>query len=330
MKLLDLSSVRRYRSAQAGTEAAREEREDAAEKTGAEAARAYLTAVRALALVETAQSNINLSEALHRLAISTKESGAGTGIEVTRAEVQLANNRQQLLAAQADFTKTRLELLKTLGFDLNIEVELTDALSYTGASSITLEQAIAGATESLAELRAQRRHEESARLNYEAVVLERMPSIVGFADYGAMGLSVHDNSPTRTVGAAIEIPIFDGGRREARRAESLSRLNQERIRFADLREQIELRIRVALDAVRSAEAQVQAAEHGLDLAAMELEQAERRYKAGVGANIEVTDAQTRLQRSRENRITAIFNHSLARIDLAESMGNLNELIRNWR
>src|SRR5262249_18373655 len=110
VKLFDLSSVGRYRAARVGTDGAREENETAKEKTAAEVARAYLLAVRAQALVETAQANVELSNALLRLATSQKEAGTGTGIEVTRAEVQVANNRQQELVAEADFTKARLQL----------------------------------------------------------------------------------------------------------------------------------------------------------------------------------------------------------------------------
>ena len=330
MKLFDLSSVGHYKAARVGTDGAREESEAAKEKTAAEVARAYLLAVRAQALVETAQANVELSNALLRLAISQKEAGTGTGIDVTRAEVQVANNRQQALVAEADFTKARLQLLKTLGVDLDVQLALTDPLSYSPAPSVLLREAVASANESLAELRAQRKHEQAASLDHKATVLERVPSVVGFADYGTVGLSANDTTPTRTFGASIQIPIFDGGRREARRSESLSRLRAERIRSADLKDEVELRIRVALDAVRSADAQVQAAESALTLSTEELEQAQRRYKAGVGTSIEVTDAQTRLQRSRENRVAAIFNHSLARIDLAASMGNIHELVSNWR
>jgi outer membrane protein TolC len=330
MRLFDLSTMRRFQSARAGTEAVRQESKEAKDKTAAEVARAYLAAVRAQALVQTAQANVSLSDALRRLAVSQKESGAGTGIEVTRSEVQLANNRQSLLVAEADFTKARLELLKTVGVDLDTEVTLTDSLSYAAVAPVSVREAMASAAESLAELLAQRMHEESARLNYRAAVLERMPSVVGFADYGVVGFSANDSSPTRTVGASVHIPIFNGGRVEARRAESASRLEQERIRSAELQDQVELRIRIALDAVRSAEAQVQTAESGLTLANEELEQAERRYRAGVGGSIEVTDAQTRLQRARDNRVSAIFNHSLARIDLAASTGTIHEVINNWR
>ena len=44
------------------------------------------------------------------------------------------------------------------------------------------------------------------------------------------------------------------------------------------------------------------AKEGLTLAENELNQARRRYEAGVANSIEVTDAQTRLERARDNRL----------------------------
>ena len=126
---------------------------------------------------------------------------------------------------------------------------------------------------------------------------------------------------------SVRIPIFDGGRRDARRGESASQYRQERVRTNDLREQIELEVRVALDAIASAEQQFKVASDGLVLAENELNQARRRFEAGVATGLEVTDAQTRLARARENRIDALFNHNVARIDLAQAQGVIGRLIQ---
>jgi outer membrane protein TolC len=93
-----------------------------------------------------------------------------------------------------------------------------------------------------------------------------------------------------------------------------------------LRDQIELDVRLALDSLRSADAQVKAAEEGLKLAQNELAQAQRRYKAGVTSSIEVTDAQTRLQRALDNRINALYNYNVARIDLGTAMGTIRSML----
>jgi outer membrane protein TolC len=126
---------------------------------------------------------------------------------------------------------------------------------------------------------------------------------------------------------SLRVPVFDGGRRDARRSEGASQLRQEQIRGSDLRAQIEFEVRTALDSLRSAEEQVKVAEEGLGLAENELAQAQRRYQAGVAGGLEVTDAQTRLERARDNRIAALFNFNQARIDIAQATGTIQQIIR---
>jgi outer membrane protein len=60
----------------------------------------------------------------------------------------------------------------------------------------------------------------------------------------------------------------------------------------------------------------------LELSANELTQAQRRYEAGVADSLEVTDAQTRLERARDNQTEALYSYNLARIDLEQAMGKV--------
>src|SRR5262249_28181295 len=156
-------------------------------------------------------------------------------------------------------------------------LELTDALQYVPTDSRTLEQAKAEALKSRSDLAAQQEREDNARLSGSAVKMERLPSLAAFADYGSSGTAINNNVPTRTYGLLLRVPIFDGGRRDARRAEAESQYRQERIRTTDLKDQVELDVRLALDTLGSAEQQVKVSEEGLTLAENELAQARRRY-----------------------------------------------------
>ena len=324
--VLDLSSIRRFQASRAGVRVAEAEGESARDQVTDQVARSYLAAMRAEASLETARANVALAETLQKLAERQKAAGTGTGIETTRAQVQLANERQRLLVAENQRRRSHLQLLKLLGLKLDTEVELSDTLSYVPVAAVALEEARATALESRAEWKAQQRRQENARLNHSATALERLPSLVGFADYGSIGASVHHAIPTRTYGLSVRLPLFDGGRRDARRAEVMSQLRQERIRTNDLREQMELEVRVALDSLRSAEEQVKAAQEGLQLAENELAQARRRYEAGMTTSVEVADAQTRLARAQENRINALFSHHLARLDLGAATGTIYKML----
>jgi outer membrane protein TolC len=175
-------------------------------------------------------------------------------------------------------------------------------------------------------LKAQSNRERSADLSRSAVALERLPSVGGFGDYGSIGNGLTSARPTHTVGVSLRVPVFDGGRRDARRTEAQSQHRQEQLRTRDLREQIELEVRLAYDALGAADEQVRVASDGLKLADSELTQAQRRYKAGVATSIEVTDAQTRLERARDNYTSALFAHNIARVDLAVAQGAVEDII----
>ena len=189
-----------------------------------------------------------------------------------------------------------------------------------------LEALLEKARKARAELKAQQQRQETARLNYGGVKAERLPSVASFADYGSIGMGLVGAQPTYTYGISLKVPVFDGGKRDARRAESLSQYRQEQVRTRDLEDQIELEVRLALDSLRSAMSQVETAREGLTLAENELAQARRRYQAGVTNSIEVTDAQTRLDRARDNHIAALYNYNLARLDLATATGSIEEYV----
>jgi outer membrane protein len=324
--IFSFSDIRKYQASREAALATASDLNTTRNQVSDAVARAYLACLRADAALETAQANVDLSNALLKLSNQQKEAGTGTGIEVTRAQVQLANDQQRLIVADNDRRKAVLQLLRAMGLNLAADVAFTDKLAYSAVDVATLEASLDEARKQRAELQAQQQREKVAQLNYGSVSAERLPSASAFGDYGPTGTAPDSSRATREVGISVKVPIFDGFRREARRAESLSQYRQEKTRTRDLEQQIELDVRLALDSLRSSKAEVQTAEDGLTLAQNEVAQAQRRYQAGVTNSIEVTDAQTRLDRARDNRIAALYDYNLARIDLATATGTIMEYV----
>jgi len=81
--VLDLSSIRRYQASKVAIQATKADRDNTRGPGGHQVAKAYLAALRAGTDAETAQSNVELSEALLKQADNLKAAGTGTGIEVT-------------------------------------------------------------------------------------------------------------------------------------------------------------------------------------------------------------------------------------------------------
>ena len=326
--VFNFSAIRRFQAARAGVGAAQSEEKSAEDQVVFQVAHAYLAALRAGAELDTVKANMVLAEALLKQAEHQKDIGTGTAIEVTRAQVQLSAEKQRHLMVANEYRKENLQLLRAVGLILDTEVELLDKLTYVAVDAMTLDKAKETAFSSRSDLQSQEEREKSAKLSGSAAKMERLPSVLSFADYGTIGEGLNTSLlPTRTYGFAVLIPVFDGGRQDAERAAAESQAREQVVRTNDMREQIELEIRLALDSLQSAEEEVKVGEEGLRLAEAELTQARRRYEAGVSSSLEVTDAQTRLERARDNQVLALYNHNVARFDLGQATGTIRSMIQ---
>jgi len=325
--VFDFSAIRRWQAARKAVHASESEREHATNEVSALVAKAYVAALRAEADLEAANADVVLAKALLAQTENQKNSGTGTGMEVSRQKTKLADQTQHLLLAQNARTTSHLQLLRTIGLRLDTDVQLTDKLSFLPEEPLTIEQANAEALKNRADYQAQQQHEDSVRLSYSAAKWQHLPSFYTWGDYGTIGQSDVAIEPTRDFGATLKFQFFDGGRMDAQRVEEASRFRQEHIKSNDLKQQIELDVRVSLENLHSAQEQVQVAQEGLELADSELTQARRRFEAGVTNGLEVTDAQTQLEHARDNQIAALFNFNVARLDLGEATGTIRKMIQ---
>jgi outer membrane protein len=325
--VFDFSALRRWQSARKAVGATKSDREHATDEVTALVAKAYVTAVRADADLEAANSDVVLAKALLAQAENEKKSGTGTGIEVTRQRVKLADQTQHLLEAQTEKHTAHLQLARIIGIRQDTELELTDRLEYSAMDPMTIEQAKTEAFKNRQDFIAQQEHQDSARLASSAANWSRLPTIQAWGDYGTIGQTDVAIMPTRDFGVILRFPIFDGGHLDAERGIESSRYREEKIKTNDLRQQIELDVRTALDNLHSAGEEVRVAQEGLELADSELTQARRRYEAGVTNGLEVTDSETQLEHARDNQISAIYNYNIARVSLGEAMGTIRKQIQ---
>lgn len=323
--IFSLSLIQRWRAAKSGVVVADLEAEITKRDTTATVGLLYVEALRAEAAVKAKQANVKLGQELLKLAQDRKTAGVATGLDVTREEVQLENERQQLLVAQNDVETSKLNLTRALGIDFAVRLVLTDELKLVEAPVQPPEMALAVAQENRLELRAQATRQKLSSLSLSSVTSERLPSLALNGDYGWIGTKPNEAIGTHTVGVTLSVPIFDGGQRESRISETRSRVRQESIRMKDVADQVNLEVRNALLTLNSTQQQVSVAQKGLDLAHKELAFARDRFAAGLTTNIEVTNAQTALTRARDNLVEALFRFNASRINLARAQGQLEKL-----
>jgi outer membrane protein len=323
--IFSLNLIQRWRAAKSGVDVANLEAEVTKRDVMATVGLLYIEALRADEAVKARQADIDLAEQLVKLAKDRKTAGVATGLDVTREEVHLENDRQRLLVAQNDQESARLNLIRALGIDFEVRVVLTDELKLVPEKTQLPDQVLTIARQQRLELRVQESRQKLATLSLSSVTSERIPSLSLAGDYGWIGVKPEDALATRSIGLIFSIPIFDGGQRESRISETRSRVRQESIRMKDVSDQVNLEVRNALLTLESSQQQVAVAQKGIDLAAKELTFARDRFTAGLTTNIEVTNAQTSMARARDNLIEALFRFNASRINLARAKGEIEQL-----
>jgi outer membrane protein len=328
MNIIDFAARRRYEAARAGVKVSQEDQRRLENEVAAAVASLYVSYGRSSARIDEIRANVDLFQRLRQLAFDQKNAGVGTRLDTTRADFQLARQRQALLVAtnQRDFS--RLALLRAIGADLGAGLELTDDWTRALSPVPSLQAALGTARQRRPELTLFEQRLRLANLNIEAARAERLPTLGAQAQGTESGNRVRDIEWSRTVAAVVNVPILTGRRIEARIAAATAQRDQLLIEQNDIERQVEQEVRQALLAYENARSRVELAGQSLKLAQDELELASDRFKAGVASSIEVDNAQTSLAAARDTRVDALADEAQARFDLSRATGEIRNLIPN--
>ena len=319
--IFDLSAIRSYQAGKAGVRVAELQEGLAREQVASGAGLIYLQALSAERSVVAAQSNVDLAQALLKLAQDQRDAGVATGVDVTRAQTRLAEQQVGLAQAQTSAEQARLDLQRVVGLPLGSPLTLSDQLTFTEEPMPAIEIAIAQASQDRREVQVAEEQNRVSKLERQAVQAEYLPSIEFVGDYGVSGITpATSNLPTRSAAVQLNVPIFNGGLTRGRLTAATSRQRQTDLELSSIRGQVEEDVRLALTTLRTAAEQVRAADESVRLAQRELEMARDRFKSGVGDNLEVVTAQTSLANARDAQVKALAQHNAARLNLAAALG----------
>jgi outer membrane protein TolC len=324
--IFDLQNYHSIKSSDKDQIARKYDYEDARHQVINQVAVNYIVAAYAAAKVDTAESRVRTSEALEKLAKDQKDAGVADGLDVLRAQVQLANDRQNLLATRNSAQQTLLVLARSIGIDLGTPIKLTDKLLFKKLETPQIEQAVAIALGNRPDYRSLYAQRESLEEQIKSSKSRYLPKITLSGNYGGSGLQLSGIEPSGVIQGNLVFTLFDMDR-SGERVELESRLKRIDQQIADQRLGIEQDIREALLNLESAADQVLVAKGGLDLAERELQFASDRFRNGVANNIEVVNAQDSLARAFDNHINAIAQHCEAKIALARALGNTEKIYR---
>jgi len=323
--LINLPLIRGYQIGQEGRREARAEEQTTRETVVGAVVDQYLLILRAMATRDAASARVALAQRLYDQANDLQKTGIGLNIDTVRANVELQNERQNFIDAEAQTRTTKYGLAELLDLPRDQDLEVTDHLDFYELPALEKQSLLDQALTARPEIRALNSEKRIAKLSTDSVREQRLPQL-GFSGFWAyQGAHFNDGIPAYTYEVALEFPLFTGGR--IRAEEGRAKLEEQRV--AETRRQVEARIvrevKTALEELNAARNAVDVATQGYKLAQDEVAQAQRRFQAGVTTNVEVITAQDALARASDNQISALFRFNLSRANLAQATGDIEAM-----
>ena len=324
--LLSVSLIQRWRASREMLHVSESESESRKFDTMASVALTYMEGLKAMGMVKMHEANQQVMNDLLGLIKQRQRLGVATGLDLARLDAQLAGERQQTSVSLYAVERAKLNLLNLLALPYETPLALTDEFRPDVLDPPAMRAAVEDALNQRPEVVGQAKRVRASELTYSSITGERLPSLVAQGDYGQIGNRWSNTLDTYNMALLLQIPIFDGGQREGRIAESRSQLRQEALRFHSILNQVKMEVHDAMAGLAAARDQVGIAQAGMRSASKELELARERYAViTASSHFELTNGLTAVARARGNLVEALFQLNAARVNLARATGNLNTL-----
>lgn len=273
------------------------------------------------------QSFVNEAERNLRDSELRQEVGVGTRFDVLRADVQLANAKQELVQSRFNQDISRRDIARLLNLPSTAGLQATP-VAKAEPWQLDLEESILLAFQNRAELEQQLRQADLSEQQRQIALAAVRPQVSLFANYGLQttltsnfGASSDLNDST-SFGARFNMTLYDGGAARARArqeeiggaiAEEQFSENLDQIRF-DV-EQSFFNLQANEENIATSKVAVAQAEEALNLANL-------RLQAGVGTQLDVLTAQSELTQAQVNNVTAILGYNRALAAMQRAVSNL--------
>jgi outer membrane protein TolC len=291
--------------------------------------RAYYAVVIGTQQFRTIEASLATArEMFHDVEVLYK-TGFAEKIDVTRGEVQLTNLEADSLRVSALLETGRQALKFTIGMDIYQPIELTDTSLTehvsTAASLLAEELDYARRTEVKLATTAVSLYEYNVK-RYKLGALPTL-SANGNMSYNYGSNTFSDLTKFQStyffsslIGLQLNVPIFNGFARQSQVREAKVDLEMAKNRLHSLKQSLDFQTAQSQTVLRNAVLAVEKQKRNMELSGSVLDLARKKFKAGVGSNLEVNQAQTDLLLSQNNYYSAMLDVVNAQADVQRALG----------
>lgn len=241
--------------------------------------------------------------------------------DVLSTQTNLANAQTTLVDSQNTANLAEATLNNIIGIPVNTTVETEDKELKYEAYPVTLEEAKAYALLHRAELIESTMAVKSAEQEVEAAKAGKLPSISATAGKNWSGTKMTGTENNNwSVGAGLTWSLWDGGQSNEKVKMAKDALEIAKEKNSAQIDSVMLDVRQAYLKMKSAEQTINSTKTAVASGMENYRIASLRYRAGVGTNLDVIDAETALVTARNNYVDALYNYNMAVAQLEQAMG----------
>ncbi len=283
---------------------------------------AYFNALRAQSVLTVAEQTVTARKLVSDQVTALAQSALKSQLDVSFANVNLADARLLLVSAQNDLDSAYANLATAIGLPQQVRFTLTDEPEpSTLAAEISplLDEAIQKRPE-LADLRL----EEQAAQRFERAERDLWFPTIGITGTAGFAPIADSQISSRygAVGLNVNLPVFNGGLFRARRSEAELRARAASQNVKDLENRVIRDVRVSYLNARTAFERVGLTAQLLDQAKLSLDLAQSRYDLGLSSIIELSQAQLNLTSAQIGNASAKYDYQSQRAQLSYQVGEL--------
>jgi outer membrane protein len=240
-------------------------------------------------------------------------------IDVYTAKAQLARAETELLAERNEVAKAKAALDNAMGLgDEAPDYEASQTLS--PSEVVGTAQAYVGAAMKLRpDLLALEDQARAAGAKINEYRSDLFPTVNAAAGYNAVGSGL-PAANNYNIGLVISWPIFNGMLTTHQIEEARLRHDAIEHSIADLHQRIVLEVKTAFLDWQNAHQEIHEAQVTLDASQAELTLAQKRYAAGLGNIIELTDAERDFIQDKAGYINTLYAFAVAHAGLQRATG----------
>jgi len=275
--------------------------------------------VQTQGLLRVAEQNEQRADEQFRIAVARVKAGAAPRFDRLRAEVEVANAHQGVIAARTAVATAESQLKNLLAIDVArpIEIEAPAQPVLMAVDSHACRQ-LAGQTREEIKIAEQQvtAAEQSVRLARAARGVN-LGAIGAYTRQSAGGFS---EDYSWSLGVQASKPILDGGSSRSQQRQADEQVKQAHLLQQQTTEFVALDVWQAVLSLEEAKAKLASTSKTVEQAEEGLRLAQIRYEAGVGTPVEVTDARTALAAAESNHVNAVYSYRVAEARLARAVG----------